>query len=144
LRTRTVGFISLGTGFSAVPISDHKFLLIRVRRWVWQRVELRAPDTQDRLLVYDTKTNHESVLFEKPLSNRMIPHDAACAYAVGPMRSALDRAMQISHSSSQVSYSFHVMPFTPGTAEPPAICRIEQDVTGGASRVMLRTERGCS
>jgi hypothetical protein len=38
------------------------------------------PAAKNLVVVYDTKTNKESVLYDKPLSDRMMGHDAACVY----------------------------------------------------------------
>src|SRR5579872_3869022 len=39
------------------------------------------PASRNRVVVYDTRTNHELLLFDKPLSGRLVPHAAACNYA---------------------------------------------------------------
>lgn len=71
---------SLGPGFNSVPISDRKFLLIRGARMHGEQSSCDRPEAKNRVVVYDTQTNKESLLFDKPLSGRMIPQGAACAY----------------------------------------------------------------
>jgi hypothetical protein len=72
---------SLGPGFNAVPISDHEFLFIRGAQMGYgEASSCERPAARNRVMVYDTKTNRESVLFKKPLSNPMIPHASACVY----------------------------------------------------------------
>jgi hypothetical protein len=72
---------SLGTGFNPVPISDHKFLLIRGAQMGYgEESSCERPAAKNSVVVYDTITNEESLLFDKPLSERMMGHDAACVY----------------------------------------------------------------
>ena len=73
---------SLGAGFNAVPISDHKFLLIRGKEMGYgEESSCERPAAKNRIVVYDTRTNKESLLFDKPLSDRITGgHDAACVY----------------------------------------------------------------
>lgn len=72
---------SLGVGFNSVPISDHKFLLIRGAQMGYGEESSRErPTARNRVVVYDSRTNKESLLFDKPLSGRMIPNDGACVY----------------------------------------------------------------
>ena len=72
---------SLGPGFNAVPISDHKFLLIRGARMGYgEESSCERPAAKNRVVVYDTQTNKEFLIFDKPLSDRMMGHDAACVY----------------------------------------------------------------
>jgi len=73
---------SLGPGFSSVPISDHMFLLIRGREMVYgEEPSCDHPAVRNRVVLYDTRTNKESLLFDKPLSDRIMGrHDAICVY----------------------------------------------------------------
>jgi hypothetical protein len=72
---------SLGVGFNAVPISDRKFLLIRGKEMGYgEESSCERPAAKNRVVVYDTRTNNESLLFDKPLSDRIMGHDAACVY----------------------------------------------------------------
>jgi hypothetical protein len=73
---------SLGTGFNAVPISDHKFLLIRGKEMGYgEESDCGRPAVRNRVVLYDTRTKKESLLFDKPLSDRIMGrHDAICVY----------------------------------------------------------------
>jgi hypothetical protein len=73
---------SLGPGFNAIPISHHKFLLIRGPQMGYgEGSGCDRPAVRNRVVVYDTKTNKESLLFDKPLSDRVMGrHDAICVY----------------------------------------------------------------
>ena len=72
---------SLGPGFNAVPISDHKFLLIRGARMGYgEESSCERPAAKNPVVVYDTQTNKEFLIFDKPLSDRMMEHEAACVY----------------------------------------------------------------
>lgn len=73
---------SLGTGFNAVPISDHEFLLIRGKGMGYgEETGCEHPAVRNRVMVFDTTTNKESLLFDKPLSERIMGrHDAICVY----------------------------------------------------------------
>ncbi len=72
---------SLGPGFNPVPISDHRFLLIRGAQMGYgEDSSCERPAAKNRVVVYDTQTNKEAVLFDKPLSDRIMGHDAACVY----------------------------------------------------------------
>jgi hypothetical protein len=72
---------SLGHGFNAVPISDHKFLLIRGNEMEYgEESGCERPAAKNRVVVYDTNTNKESLLFDKPLSVPMMAHLATCVY----------------------------------------------------------------
>jgi len=71
---------SLGPGFNSIPISDHEFLLIRGARVHGEPSSCEDPAAKNRVVVYDIRTNKESLFFDKPLSSHMIPHGAACAY----------------------------------------------------------------
>jgi hypothetical protein len=60
---------SLGPGFNAVPISDQKFLLIRGNEMGYgEESGCERPAAKNRVVIYDTKANKESLLFDKPLS----------------------------------------------------------------------------
>jgi len=71
---------SLGQGFNSIPISDHEFLLIRGPRVHGEQSSCEEPAAKNRVVVYDTRTKKESLLFDKPLTGPVIPHGAACAY----------------------------------------------------------------
>jgi hypothetical protein len=72
---------SLGPGFNSVPISDHEFLLIRGARMGYgEESSCERAAARNRVVVYNTRTNKESLLFDKPLADRMMGHDAACVY----------------------------------------------------------------
>lgn len=72
---------SLGAGFNPVPISQSRFLLIRgVRMGYGEEASCKRQAAKNRVVVYDTKTNNESLLFDKPLENKMLAHAAACIY----------------------------------------------------------------
>jgi hypothetical protein len=72
---------SLGTGFNFVPISDHKFLLIRgVEMGYGEESSCERPAAKNRIVIYDTRTSKESLVFDKPLADRIMGHDAACVY----------------------------------------------------------------
>jgi hypothetical protein len=72
---------SLGAGFNAVPAADHKFLLIRgARMGFGEESSCERPAFKNRVVLYDIQTNKESLLFDKPLSERRMGHDAACVY----------------------------------------------------------------
>ena len=73
--------ISLGPGFNSVPISDQKYLLIHGAQMGYgEEASCERPSAKNRIVVYDTRTNKESLLYDKPLPDRMIAHDAACIY----------------------------------------------------------------
>jgi|HubBroStandDraft_1064217.scaffolds.fasta_scaffold207005_2 hypothetical protein len=73
---------SLGAGFNSVPISDHLFLLIRGKELgSGEEPNCDHPADRNRVMLYDTRTNKESLLFDKPLSDRIAGrHDAICVY----------------------------------------------------------------
>ena len=72
---------SLGAGFNPVPISEDKFLLIRGAQMGYgEESSCERAGAKNRVVVYDIRTNKESLLFDKPLSDRMMGHDAACVY----------------------------------------------------------------
>ena len=64
---------SLGPGFNLIPISDQKFLFIRGAEMGYgERSSCERPEAKNRVMVYDTKTSRESLLFDKPLSAPMM------------------------------------------------------------------------
>ncbi|HEY6345672.1 MAG TPA: hypothetical protein VIY49_29585 [Bryobacteraceae bacterium] len=70
---------SLGPGFNAIPISDHKFLFIRGARMGYgEESSCERPAAKNRVVIYDVNADRELPLFDKPLSDRMMGHDAAC------------------------------------------------------------------
>jgi len=72
---------SLGPGFNSVPISTHKFLFIRGARLGYgEKSSCERPAARNHAVIYDAQANRESSLFDKPLSDRMMGHDAACVY----------------------------------------------------------------
>jgi hypothetical protein len=72
---------SLGTGFNPIPLSDHEFLLIRGPQIEYgEEPSCERPAAKNRVVVYDTTTNKESLLFDKPLSVRMLPNLVTCTY----------------------------------------------------------------
>ncbi len=83
---------SLGTGFNSVPISDHEFLLIRGARIGYGESGCERPAAKSRVVVFDTRTNKESLLFDKPLYPTMGGHIAICEYEhadLSPSRTTL-------------------------------------------------------
>jgi hypothetical protein len=71
----------LGPGFNPIPISDGRFLLIRGARMGYgEQASCERAAAKNRVVLYDTATNHESLLFDKPLAERRVGHDAACVY----------------------------------------------------------------
>jgi hypothetical protein len=72
---------SLGPGFNAIPMSDHKFLFIRGTRMGYgEESSCERPAAKNRVVIYDVNANKELPLFDKPLSDRMMGHGAACVY----------------------------------------------------------------
>jgi len=72
---------SLGPGFNPIPISDHKWLFIRGTRMGYgEEASCERPEARNGIVIYDTRTNKESLLFEKPLAEKMTGHDGACVY----------------------------------------------------------------
>jgi hypothetical protein len=72
---------SLGPGFNSVPISDHTFLFIRGAQMGYgEQSSCERPAARNHVVIYDAQARRESVLFDKPLSARMIGHDGACVY----------------------------------------------------------------
>lgn len=72
---------SLGTGFNAIPISDHEFMLIRGAQMGYgEESSCERPDAKNRIVVYNTRTNKESLLFDKPLSVPIAAHVFTCVY----------------------------------------------------------------
>lgn len=72
---------SLGPGFNPVPISDHEYLLIRGAHTGYSVDPVcERPAARNRVVVYDTRTNKESLLYDKPLSDRTLWHEPMCVY----------------------------------------------------------------
>lgn len=72
---------SLGPGFNSVPISDQRFLLIRGAQMGYgEESSCEHPAAKNRIVVFDTRTNKEALLYDKPLSDRVMGHGAACVY----------------------------------------------------------------
>jgi hypothetical protein len=72
---------SLGKGFNAVPISQHEFLIIRGAQMGYgEESSCERPDAMNRVVIYDTTTHKDLILFDKPISNPDLAHDGACVY----------------------------------------------------------------
>jgi hypothetical protein len=72
---------SLGAGFNAVPLSDHRFLLIRGKQMGYgSEPSCENPATKTRVVIYDTGNNKESLLFDKPLPVPVGAHASTCVY----------------------------------------------------------------
>ncbi len=71
---------SLGTGFNPIPISAHEFLLIRGAEVGYSEESGCESPATKRVVIYDTGTNKESLLFDKPLSVPVRPHLITCVY----------------------------------------------------------------
>ena len=72
---------SLGPGFNPIPISNHRFLFIRGARMGYgEKSSCERPAAKDHVVIYDAQTKQQLLLFEKPLSDQMMGHDAACVY----------------------------------------------------------------
>jgi hypothetical protein len=72
---------SLGAGFNPVPISEDMFLLIRGAQMGYgEESSCESPGSKNRVVVYDIIANKESILFDKPLSGRIIGLHATCVY----------------------------------------------------------------
>ena len=84
---------SLGTGFNSVPISDHELLLIRGAQMGYGESGCERPATKNRVVVFDTWTKKESLLFDKPLSDLIMGrHIPICVYEhadLSPSRTTL-------------------------------------------------------
>jgi hypothetical protein len=81
LEDSTGRVTSLGPGFNAVPISDHKFLFIwGARMGYGEESSCERPAARNRVVIYDAQTGTESPLFDKPLSGELIAHNTACVY----------------------------------------------------------------
>jgi hypothetical protein len=83
---------SLGAGFNSVPISDHEFLLIRGAQMGYGESGCERPAARNRVVVFDTWTNKESLLFDKPLDLIIGRHIAICVYEhadLSPSRTTL-------------------------------------------------------
>jgi hypothetical protein len=72
---------SLGPGFNSIPISEYKFLLIRGKEMGYgEESSCERPAAKNRVVIYDTRTNKESLLFDRPISVRMIAYLVTCVY----------------------------------------------------------------
>ncbi len=72
---------SLGQGFNSVPISDHKFLFIRGAQMGYgESSSCERPATKNHVVIYDAKTRRESLVFDEPLSDQTLGHNADCVY----------------------------------------------------------------
>jgi hypothetical protein len=84
---------SLGAGFNAVPISDHEFLLIRGAGMGYGESGCERPAAKNRVVIFDTRTRKESLLFDKPLSDLINGrHIAICVFEhadLSPSRTTL-------------------------------------------------------
>lgn len=84
---------SLGREFNPIPISDHEFLLIRSGRMEHgDESGCEHPAAKNRVVIYDTGTNKQSLLFDKPLSVPIAAHVSTCVYEhadLSPSRSTL-------------------------------------------------------
>jgi hypothetical protein len=85
---------SLGKGFNSIPISDHEFLLIRGAQMGYgEESGCERPAAKNRVVLYDTNTNKESLLFDKPIPVLPITaHLTICVYEhadLSPSRSTL-------------------------------------------------------
>jgi hypothetical protein len=84
---------SLGPGFNSIPISDHEFLLILGKQMGYGEETGCERPAKNRVVVYDTSTNKETVLFDKPIPVLPIRvHFSICIYEhadLSPSRSAL-------------------------------------------------------
>jgi hypothetical protein len=72
---------SLGAGFNPIPISDHQFLLIRGKELGYGLESgCEHPVAKNRVVLYDTRTDKESLLFDKPISVPIAAHVSTCIY----------------------------------------------------------------
>jgi hypothetical protein len=70
--------LSLGVGHSAVPVLDDKILLIRGTQMGYgDRDACTNAKAKNRVALYDTRTRRESVVYDKPINNDIVPPDAA-------------------------------------------------------------------
>ena len=85
LRDAQGRLTKLGRGFYAVPVSDHEVLIIRGAQMGYGEKSSCEGPSKNRVVLYDTQTKKDVLLFDKPIPPRIIPHDGACVYERGDL-----------------------------------------------------------
>jgi hypothetical protein len=73
--------ISLGPAMSPVPVGNNKILLIRGARMGYgDRFACTKPELKNRIVLYDTKTRTESILYNRPITSEFLSEADGCIF----------------------------------------------------------------